>query len=62
MGSLTSEYGQNAASALVASNRVAFLLDGLDDLPPSLRPVAIQAMNEQATFRLVLLTRSLVSV
>lgn len=52
------EYGRGVADALVANGRVALFLDGLDDLPEPLRPVALRALDEQATFRLVLLTRS----
>jgi hypothetical protein len=54
----SAEYGRGMARALVDNGRVALLLDGLDDLPDSLRPVALRALDEQATFRLVLLARS----
>jgi hypothetical protein len=33
-------------------------LDGLDEIPEALRPVALQALSEQADFRVVVLTRS----
>src|SRR6266542_3453437 len=64
---LTTEYpflksaGENAnavAAGLVDSGRVAVMLDGLDDLPEPSRPVALRILDEQATFRLVLLARS----
>src|SRR5262249_18327428 len=50
--------GSNLAGRLIDSGRIAAILDGLDDLPEGLRPVAIQAMNEQAAFRLILLSRT----
>lgn len=34
------------------------ILDGLDEISPELRPVALQAINHQATFRLVILSRT----
>src|SRR5262249_36338209 len=46
------------AEALLDAGRIALLLPGLDDLPTQLRPVALQALREQATGRLVLLTRT----
>src|SRR5215470_4186832 len=60
---LASDYGSAGintatAQALLAGGKVALLLDGLDDLPADLRPVALRALREQATGRLVLLTRT----
>jgi hypothetical protein len=53
------EYGPAAGAGLVRQARVALLLDGLDELPESLRPVALRALDEQATtLRLVVPTRS----
>ena len=34
------------------------ILDGLDEIPEKLRPVALRALSQQATFRVVVLTRS----
>jgi hypothetical protein len=45
------------AEALLSSNRIAVFLDGLDEMQKGLRPIAIEALNDQATFRLVLLSR-----
>ncbi|MGH3853383.1 MAG: hypothetical protein ACRDR6_07755 [Pseudonocardiaceae bacterium] len=52
------EYGPNAAVRLIEGGYVAVILDGLDELPEALRPVALRALDTQATFRLVVLTRS----
>ncbi|MFF0454421.1 hypothetical protein [Nocardia africana] len=40
-----------------ARRRIAVFLDGLDEMPEQLRPIALQALNK-ADFRLVLLSRS----
>jgi hypothetical protein len=37
---------------------VAVILDGLDEIDETLRPVALRALSDQAIFRVVLLTRS----
>ena len=50
--------GAAAASALLASGRITVILDGLDEVSPELRPVALQALSRQATFRLVILSRT----
>jgi hypothetical protein len=52
------EYGRDTAVCLLKSGRLAVILDGLDEMPEALRPVALRALDEQATFRLVVLTRS----
>lgn len=52
------EYGRNAAASLIAGRCIAVILDGLDEMLEKLRPKALQALDEQATFRLVVLTRS----
>ena len=52
------ELGPHAASRLIGNGRVSVILDGLDEMPEDLRPVALRALDEQATFRVVLLTRS----
>lgn len=52
------EYGRNAAASLIDGRCIAVIIDGLDEMPENLRPVALLALDEQATFRLVVLTRS----
>jgi hypothetical protein len=54
----TCEFYPHAAAQLVGTGRVSVILDGLDEMPEDLRPVALRALDEQATFRVVLLTRS----
>ena len=54
---LKSTYGPDTAARLVQDGRVALFLDGFDEMAPHLRQAAVKALNEQATFRLVLLTR-----
>jgi hypothetical protein len=46
------------ASELIGSSKLSVILDGLDEIPHELRPVALQALSEQANFRLLLLARS----
>jgi len=46
------------AEALVVAERIAVILDGLDEIPRELRSTALRALTEQATFRVVVLTRS----
>lgn len=50
--------GRNRAAELFRAGRLAVFLDGLDEIPEPLRPRALQALSEQAAFRLVLLTRT----
>jgi hypothetical protein len=52
------EYGPDAPVRLLDLGYLAVILDGLDEMPAPLRPVALGALDEQATFRLVVLTRS----
>ncbi|MGH3855775.1 MAG: hypothetical protein ACRDR6_20265 [Pseudonocardiaceae bacterium] len=52
------EYGTDAVVRLIKDGRLAVILDGLDEMPEALRPVALRALDEQVTFRLVVLTRS----
>ncbi len=52
------EYGEDVAVHLIKGGHLAVILDGLDEMPEALRPVALRALDEQATFRLVVLTRS----
>jgi len=50
--------GLRHARSLLDAGRVAVFLDGLDEVNESLRAMMLQALSEQVTFRLVLLTRS----
>jgi hypothetical protein len=43
---------------LVRAGRVAVILDGLDEIAEELRPAALQALSQQAVFRVVVLARS----
>jgi len=52
------EYGTDAAARLLEGGLLAVILDGLDEMPQEQRSVALRALDEQATFRLVVLTRS----
>ena len=52
------EGGAEDAAALVGAGKVAVILDGLDEIAEKLRPVALQALNRQAVFRVVVLCRS----
>ena len=55
---LTGRGGVVTAAGLLAAGKVAVILDGLDEIPEQLRPVALRALSQQATFRVVVLTRS----
>jgi hypothetical protein len=55
---LSGKGGAAAAADLVRRGRVAVILDGLDEIPCGLRPVALRALSDQAAFRLVVLSRS----
>lgn len=52
------EYGTDATERLVTQGRVAVVLDGFDEAPPSLRPAILGCLNAQAHCRLILVTRS----
>ena len=47
-----------ATCGMLDEGRIAVILDGLDEVPEDLRPAVLRALSQQATFRLVLLTRS----
>jgi len=51
-------YGRNAANRLIDDGLVALMLDGFDEIAHDMRPVALKALDQQATFRLVVLTRT----
>jgi hypothetical protein len=55
---LAGKSGATKAATLLAAGKVAVILDGLDEIPAELRSVALRALSQQATFRLVVLTRS----
>lgn len=50
-------YGPEAAARLVRQRYVALFLDGFDEITPALRQAAVEVLDEQATFRLVVTTR-----
>ena len=53
------ECGPAVTGGLITSNRLAFFLDGLDELPQALRAPALEALSRRATtFRLLVLSRS----
>jgi len=52
------EQGAGVARRMLDAGRIAVILDGLDEIPQALRPAVLRALSQQATFRLVLLTRS----
>jgi hypothetical protein len=50
--------GAAGAAGLIAAGKIAVILDGLDEIAVDLRPVAVQALSEQASFRVVVLSRT----
>jgi hypothetical protein len=52
------KHGAPLAHGMLDEGRLAVFLDGLDEIPADLRLAVLQALTQQATFRLVLLTRS----
>ena len=50
--------GTVGAAELLRASGIAAILDGLDEIPTELRPVALRALSQQAIFRVVVLTRS----
>ncbi|MGH3772176.1 MAG: hypothetical protein ACRDRW_12400 [Pseudonocardiaceae bacterium] len=52
------EYGRDAAMRLILGGHLAVILDGLDEMSKKLLPGALRTLDEQATFRLVVLTRT----
>jgi hypothetical protein len=55
---LSGKHGARNAAALVASNKITVVLDGLDEIAEELRPAALRALNIQARFRIILLCRT----
>jgi hypothetical protein len=54
----TGPAGAANAAGLIAAGKIAVILDGLDEIAEELRPVALQALNQQASFRVVILSRT----
>ena len=50
--------GAADAARLIAAGKIAVILDGLDEMPTEAWPVALQALTQQATFRVVVLART----
>jgi hypothetical protein len=50
--------GIHHTGELLRAGRIAVFLDGLDEIPEPVRPRALQALSEQAAFRLVVLIRT----
>ena len=50
--------GAAKSARLLAEGRLAVILDGLDEIPADLQPAALRALSQQATFRLVVLSRT----
>src|SRR5262245_14254436 len=51
-------YGRDVALRLVCTGWLAVILDGLDEMRSDLRSIALRALDKQATFRLVVVSRS----
>jgi AAA domain len=49
---------QAAIRALMDAGRIAVIIDGLDEIDPGLRPVALRALSQQANSRIVILSRT----
>jgi hypothetical protein len=54
----TGNGGARKAARLLASNKVAVILDGLDEIAEELRPAALRAFSTQAGFRVILICRT----
>ena len=50
--------GAAQSARLLAEGKIAVILDGLDEIPADLQPAALRALSQQATFRLVILSRT----
>lgn len=49
--------GAHDAGRLIDQGKIAVIADGLDEITEEFRPLVLQALSEQATFRLVVLAR-----
>jgi MFS family permease len=47
-----------AVTALMAAGRITVIIDGLDEIAAGIRPVALRALNQQASCRIVILSRT----
>ncbi|HEY5355975.1 MAG TPA: hypothetical protein VIK57_26340 [Streptosporangiaceae bacterium] len=54
----TGSTGAANAAALIAAGKIAVILDGLDEITKELQPTALQALSQQASFRVVVLSRT----
>jgi len=54
----TGAAGAATAAAMIAAGKIAVIIDGLDEITADLRPVALQALSRQASFRVVVLSRT----
>jgi hypothetical protein len=54
----TGAAGTATAAALITEGKIAVILDGLDEIATDLRPVALQALSQQDSFRVVVLSRT----
>lgn len=52
------QYGPGVVRDLIDGGYVTVILDGLDEMPQERRSKALRALDTQATFRLIVLTRS----
>jgi hypothetical protein len=50
--------GAHEAAQLLDEGRITVVIDGLDEMTEQLRPISLQALSEQAAFRLVVLART----
>jgi len=57
-GLLNGTRGVRHAARLIDQGKITVVLDGLDEIIEQLRPLALQALSEQALFRLIVLARS----
>lgn len=57
-GLFKGRHGVADVESLLRAGALTLVLDGLDDAPEEQRPVILQALNEQASCRVILLSRS----
>lgn len=50
--------GATTADALMVAGKIMVIIDGLDEVAADLRPIALQALSQQASFRIVVLSRT----
>jgi hypothetical protein len=55
----TGTAGALTAVALINEGKIAVILDGLDEISADLRPAVLQALSQQASFRIVVLSRTI---